>query len=513
MRAAAFLALGTFLCYGGWEITRLGFYHDDWVLLSDMAALGGGLWELVAGQLRGTMHVYRPLSVLCWTVPYYLFGLRAELWQGAMAGLTAVLCFAYYALLRRFGAPRAAAVLAALLFLAFPNKDATLFWPDVSLILSVSLLCFVGACLAQARYLKTGSAASLASAVALLLLALSAYEQCFFMMPVWALAPGAREAGARLKRSLAAGGAALLLFAAAKFVILPHFVPYGKTVAFSPSHAVFVYYMALRSVLDPRWLLYLGRCAVQAAIWHPVLTACALALPWLARAALSRPTETPAAGASRSLILWGGAVYVLGYLPFCFSTYAPGAYDHMNRLNQLPAAGLCAAACGWSLASRRRSAALAAAAAACLVIHLAFSGIWRESYRRQLELKDRVLAVLPAWPKDKPLLVVLPELFVARKAPVFLSGYDISAAIRLWTGERERSALVYSEWTRFGPGGVTVDGATRPYADFMTLDAASGRLAALDERSARALPPVLQPWEAPLLFWPKDGPREEFHAP
>ncbi len=502
MRAAALIALATLLCYGGPGIARLGFYHDDWVLLSDMTALGGGFWDLVAGQLRGTMHVYRPLSVLCWTVPYRLFGLRAELWQAAMAGLTAALGFAYYALLRRFGAPRPAALVAALLFVAFPNKDATLFWPDVSLILSVSLLCFVGACLAQERYLRTGSVYALVSAAALLLLALSAYEQCFFLLPVWALAPGARESGTRLKRSLLAGGAALLLFAAVKFAILPHFVPYGKTVAFSPGHAIFVYYMALRSVLDPRWLLYLARCAVQAAVWHPLLSACALALPWIARAALSEKEE----GDGHHLILWGFAVYLLGYLPFCFTTYAPGAYDHMNRLNQLPAAGLCAALCGWSLASKRRSTVLAAGAAACLVIHLAFSGIWRESYRRQLELKEKMIAVLGLWPKDKTMLVVLPDLFVARKAPVFLSGYDVSAAIRLWTGERGREAFVYSEWVRFGGEGVTVDGKTRPYTSFLILDAASGRLSALDARSAQALPPVLQPWEKPLSFWPKDGP-------
>jgi hypothetical protein len=507
-RPALIIGLATFLCYGGLGLSRLGFYHDDWSLLSPMTLMGGGFWDMVLGQLRGSSHAYRPLSVVCWTLPYWLFGLKAGLWQGAMAGLTAALCLVYYMLLRGFGAPRSPAALAALLFLAFPNKDSTLYWPDVSLILSVSLLCFLGSCLAQARYVRTGRASVLALAVVLLLLALAAYEQCFFLLPVWALAPGAREFWPRLRRSLFAGGAALLAFALYKFVVLPYFVPYNKTLGFSVRHAVFVYYMALRALLDPRWFVYLARCARQAVIWHPLLSAGALALPWLARAALSRPAETAGEDAGRRLILWGIAVYVLGYLPFCFSDYAPGAYDHMNRLNQLPAAGLCAALCGWALASGkpRRTAVLASAAGVCLVIHVAFSGIWRESYRRQLEVRDRVLSVLSEWPQDKALLVVLPELYAARKAPVFLSGYDIGSAIRIWTGDSTREALVYSEWVSFGTEGLSFEGRIRPYASFLMLDAGSGRLSALDARSARALPPVLQPWEKPVTFWPQDGP-------
>lgn len=511
MRPALAIASGTFLCYGGLRITSLGFYHDDWPLLFRMISMGGGLGDLVLGQLRGgSTHIYRPLSVLCWTLPYWLFGLKAAFWQAAMASLTAALCLAFYAQLRGFGAPRAHALLAALLFLAFPNKDSTLYWPDVSLILSFSLMCFLCACLAQARYLRTGRSSALGLAVILLLCAVGAYEQCFFLLPVWALAPGAREFPSRAKRSLLAGGAALLIFAVCKLVVLPHFVPYNKPLGFSPRHAAFVYYMAVRAYLDPRWFAYLASCAWQAVIWHPVLVALAAALPWAALAAI-RPVESRSPDAGRRLIRWGAAVFVLGYLPFCFSAYAPGAYDHMNRVNQLPAAGVCAALCGWAAApgKTRRATILAAAAGACLVLHLAFAEIWVESYRRQLELRARVLAVRSEWPKGKTLLIVLPELFVARKAPVFLSGYDVTAALRIWTGEPERDAVIYSEWTGFGPRGVSVDGRIRPYSDFVVLDAADGRLRALDTRSVRSLPPVLQSWEKPVMFWPRERIRQE----
>lgn len=505
-RPALFIGAATFLCYGGLGISRLGFYHDDWALLSVMSSLGGGLGEMTLGQLRGSAHLYRPLSVLTWTLPYWQFGLRPALWQCLMAVLNATLSLAYYRLLRSLGASRVPALLAALLFLAFPNKDATLYWPAASLQLGVSAMCFLLSCLAFARHLRAGSGWALASAVILYLCALTVYEQCFFLLPVWALAPGAKEEFGRLRRGMAVGGSALLAFAACKLVVLPHFVPYNKAFGFSVHHAAFVYYMALRAVLDPRWFVYLGRCAWQAALWHPVLSAAALVLPWIALGVSSRFVEDGAGDSGSRLMWWGFAVYILGYLPFCFSDYAPSAYDHMNRLNQLPAAGLCGALCGWAQGAGkpRRAAWLAAAVSACLVIHVAFSGIWRESYRRQLEIKERVIAVLGAWPRSKSLLVVLPELFAARKAPVFLSDYDIASAIGIWTGETGRDVQVYSEWVSFGPGGVTLGGRTRPYESVLLLDAATGRLSALDARSARALPPVMQPWEKKLVFWPKD---------
>ncbi len=471
-----------------------------------MSSFDGGLLETILGQLRGSSHLYRPLSVLTWTLPYWLFGVKPAIWQCAMAALNAVLALVYYRLLRGLGGTRVPALLASLLFLAFPNKDATLYWPATSLQLGVSALCFLFSCLAFSRYLRTGRGSALAAAVLLYLSALASYEQCFFLLPVWLLSPGAKEAFGRLKRGMLAGGTALLAFAACKFVVLPHFVPYNKAVGFSVHHTAFVYYMAVRAVLDPRWFAYLGRCAWQAAIWHPVLSVVAIALPWLARESASDLTEVGAEDSGRRLMWWGCAVYVLGYLPFCFSDYAPSAYDHMNRLNQLPAAGLCAAVCGWVQGSSlpRRTAFLAATVSACLVIHLAFSGIWRESYRRQLEIRERVVAVLDSWPRSKSLLVVLPELFTARKAPVFLSDYDIASAIGVWTGQTGRDVQVYSEWVSFGPEGVSVGGRTRPYASVLLLDATTGRLSALDERSARALPPVMQPWEKPLVFWPKD---------
>lgn len=478
---------------------RLGFYHDDWSLLAGMVARGGGLLELITAQLHDS-NVYRPLSVACWTVPYWLFGLSPFPWHLLMSALSAAAALALYSVLRGLGAPRVHAVLAALLFLAFPNKDSTLFWPDVALILTTSLLCVLLAFREHLRYVSQGTRGSLWRSAVLLVLGLAAYEQAFFLLPLWLLAPASDAAATRRRwRGLALGAAAQSAFAIYKFVLLPYFITYNKSVHFSPGHFFFVYYMALRALLDPRWLVYLARLAWQGILWQPLLTLAAAALPFAAWRLLPMEKD-PDKGVALRLGLWGAALYVLAYLPFCFSDYAPAAYDHMNRLNQLPAVGLAAIACGATLALRR-PAYLATAAALAMALSPAFAEIWAESYRRQLEVRDAVLRGLNDWPVEHPLLVRLPELYAARKAPVFLAGYDITSAIQLWTGEKGRTAFVYGQWARPEAEAIRTDAGSVPYGAASLLDMEDGRIRLLDKRRASHLPPVMEPWESPLQLW------------
>lgn len=497
---AILLTTGAFLAHGGPVMLQLGFYHDDWSLLAEMVARGGGLFNLIVSQLQGS-HLYRPLSVVCWTVPYWLFGLDPFPWHLLMATLSAGAALAFYSVLRGLGAPRAHAVLASLLFVAFPNKDSTLFWPDVALILTTSLLCVLLSFREHLRYVSQGGNGPLWRSAILLILGLSAYEQAFFLLPLWLLAPASDTAAVRRRRiGLAFGAAALAAFAIYKFVLLPHFVTYNKSVHFSPGHSIFVYYMALRSLLDPRWIAYLARLVWQGFLWHPLLSLAAIALPFAAWRLLPEERGRDSDAALR-LSIWGFALYMLAYLPLCFSDYAPAAYDHMNRLNQLPAIGLTAAACGAALAFRR-PAALVAAAALALSLSPAFAEVWAESYRRQLAVRDAVLRGLKDWPAGQPLIVRLPELYAARKAPVFLAGYDISSAIQLWTGEKGRTAFVYGLWTRPEPGAIRTDGGGMvPYGDASLLDMDNGRIYVLDRRRASLLPPVMEPWESPVQLW------------
>lgn len=485
-------------------MTRLGFYHDDWALLQQMIAHGGGLAELIAFQLRRTVHLYRPLSVLCWTLPYWFFGLRPLGWHLLMTALTGGLGAALYSILREHGASELNAVLAALIFMAFPNADATLFWPDVAMILSMSLLCFLLAYREHLRYMRDGLEGARWRSAALLFLSLCAYEQPFFLLPIWLFAPGGGvERSWRMRRSLALGAAAVVIYALYKFALVPQFVPYNKPVSFSARHALFVCYMALRAVADPRWIFYLLQVAWRGVHWHPLLALGALLTPAAAWRALDRENASGSAKTARTLIFWGGSLYALAYVPFFFSDYAPAAYDHMNRLNQLPAIGLAALACGWAAVrpGKLRTAALAVVAAFCLITSTAFAEIWAQSYRRQLAVRDAVLAHEESWPPHQLLLIHLDELYVARKAPVFLAGYDVASAIAIWTGRQDRDAVVYTQWTHLGLDALQTQAGSVPYGSVSLLDMANGRIEKLDRRRARALPPPMDPWETPLRFW------------
>ncbi|MDX6769766.1 MAG: hypothetical protein SF051_09560 [Elusimicrobiota bacterium] len=479
------LLAAAFVCRGGPAgLFGLGFYLDDWSLLCD-AAFHEGASPFLDGLKT---HASRPFSFLAWTVPYLLFGLKAPLWHALMTALQWAASFAAYRAFRGFGVGRGAALLGAALFLALPNKDATVYWPAVSLLNTSALLLWLGSWLAHARYAAAGGTRWLVAAAVMLAASLGFYEQGFFLLPVWLLAPGADAR--RLKRSLLVCGAALLAFAAYKFVLLPRFLPYTKNVRASPGHAVFVYYMAARAWLDPRWLRYLAGCVAEAAMRAPLLAAAALALPWAAWAATNRDADEPGEDGPRRLVLWGAAVWLLGYLPFCFSEYAPAAYDEMNRLNQLPALGAAAALCGLASATAARRAVLAGLAAFGLLAHVEFAEIWQESYRRQLQVRRRVLEELPRWPRDKGLVIRLPEDRVARKAPVFIAKYDASGAIRLWTGDPRREAWPVVPQTRFEADAAMLYGERRAYESLLLLDMTTGLLSPLSDAAARrSLPP------------------------
>ena len=499
------LAAGAVVCYGGPVVRRLGFYVDDWALIQQTSIIGGGLAHMTLAQLHGAL-LFRPTDVLGWTVPYWLFGARPLPWHLLAMFMTWLLGLTLFRILRKHAAPRPHALAAALLFMAFPNKDATLFWPCAALNISAALLLFLLAYLEHVRYLEGAGESALWLSAILLLLGLSTYEQAFFLLPIWIAAPDALriDRRGRLRRSLKTAVATVSALALCKFVLTAHFVKYNKPVALSLRHAIFVAYMAIRAVADPRWMLYLLRLAWRDLSWHPFLVLAALALPAAVFFFVPNDEALPSIERSKPLLAWGAAVYVLGYLPFCFSDYAPAAYDHMNRLNQLPAVGIAAIACAWSCAAprdRRRLAALAAAAAFALWTSTAFAEVWAESYRRQLAVRDAVLSQLEAWPRGEVLLLRLPELYAARKAPVFVADYDLSSAIQLWSGQPDRRAVVYSQWTKLGADALETPAGSVPYGSALLLDMTDGRIRTLDRRRARALPPLLEPWEQPLQLW------------
>src|SRR5581483_10400756 len=183
-------------------------------------------------------------------------------------------------------------------------------------------------------------------------------------------------------------------------------------------------------------------------------------------AAFLAPEGAPEQGdAPRRLALLGLAIFALGTLPVAISDYTPDYWNHFNRLNQVPLLGLvlCAAAFA-RIALPRAGARVGAALAAFFIIaHAGFASVWAEAYRRELLIRDLVAGAAPYWPADKTLMLLEPRLYVDKKAPIFLANWDITGAVRLWTGDPGRQADVVGPGMRFTSTEMVSPNWRKPY--------------------------------------------------
>ena len=453
------LASVALVAVGGPVLLRLGFYHDDWATLSFLHFSAPGLPARMASLARGTPALwFRPLDMPILAALYGLFGLRPLPWQLALFSANVFLAEAVYRLLRRYETPPRAALLGAALFLVYPNKDATMFW--TALILnSLALLCFLRAVLCQLDYVETGRRSSLALAAALLLASLATYDQCFFLPCLWAVTPGLSRDGVprRARVSLAAAAGVVAAFAFYKFWLVSHVLgfAYNKTILLSPAHFLAVYRDGLGTALGGGVILSVLRAAWSELRSSPALSAAALALPWLIGTALGADDAPAAAPRRTELLILGAGVFLLGYLPIAVSDYFPTAFNHMNRINQVPVLGLILGAT--ALFRRPRDLALGGGLASILLLaHAASAGAWAESFRRQQDIKALIQAHAADWPAGTTLVLALPEPFVSGKAPLLLEYWDLSGAAQIWTEDASRRADVVNERTDFRPEGIVL---------------------------------------------------------
>lgn len=479
--AAAFgaLLLAAFVCSGGMGITRLGFYLDDWHLLAGMSFAPPGWLAAMRGLVvQAGAIVFRPFEIPFFAGLYALNGLHPLRWQLSLMALNIAAAWNLRRLLLRFGADEGAALLAALLLLAWPSKDATLFWTS-TVFLPFALAAFLGAYRLHLEFVESGSRRALAGAGVCLLASLTSYDQCMFLFPLWLLVPS-RGAAAR-RRSLwgtALAAAVAVLVVVYQFELVPRLFghPHNKTTVFSLAHALFVYGRGLDALFGPALIRGVLTATLRMAAQSPLLAACAALAAAGVLAVRGGPLrELP----RRRLLALGAGLVVLGYLPIVFSDYVPVPFSYMNRINLVPAAG-AAILVGELLAllPRRRAGLIAGALLACCLFaaNARSSDDWAESYRHQLDMRASVLSQLDRWPQATTLLIRQPELLVNGSVPVFLYHYDSSAAFQIWTGDRGRRADVLVPSTRFLPEGIDNDGRKAPYASVRLLDAATGRI-------------------------------------
>lgn len=480
---SSWVALGvvlaaTFLCFGGPRMGSLGFYHDDWAFLWVLDSAPGGFWgRMAALASHHSSLLLRPLEIPLYTAIFALSGTEPLAWQALLLLATAAAAWGAFGLLCRFGVGRGPALLGALMFLAYPNKDGAMYWPCL-LVGPLALAAWLAAYRLHLDFVETGRGRSLGLSLACLGASLMVYDNCIALLPVWLITPALADRGVptRARAGCAAAAAVLALVLVYKFVIAPRFIGVGfnKPMALSAAHFLSVYRLGIESSLGPALAKIAWDFFALSLEAVPFLAVSALILPWTA---LAWGTSESPAPAWRPLLALGAALFLLGYLPFTISDYVPRATTHMNRVNLVPAMGLALAAVALAAGPLRPlRRVLPALVGVGLAAHVGFALAWAESYRLQLGVRDAIVRGLDRWPADARLLLLTPRFFVDNKAPIFLAHWDISGAARIWTRDPSRQADVITPQTDFRPEGVRHRGETLAYEKVRVLDVARGVL-------------------------------------
>lgn len=479
---SAALALGALLAYGGPAIFKLGFYHDDWWFLSVMRfgpeGFGGRVSALLADG--GTLYL-RPLDAPLWSALYGLFGLSPLGWQAATLLVALATAVGTERLLRVYGATPRVALLGSLAALAYPTKDAALFWPLANVV-PASFACFVWATVLHVSWVQTGCRRSLAGTSALLLASLGFYDQVFFQFLAWASPPTSTDPAARRRmfQGMAAAAAVTAFFAFYKLYLVRVLfgVSFNKALILSPMNALVVALRSLETSFGWRMMLAAASAAFEALLFSPLTALAALALPWAVRHWGEGGDEAPA-GSARRLAIFGAALFVLGYLPIMVSDYRPSPFTHMNRINYAPALGLVAAAVALALEGGRRTHWETAGTAFCalfLTAHVGFAAYWAQSWDLQERARRVVQEKLADWPAGTTLLFKQPTLMVGNRAPLFLASWDATGAVKLWTGDASREADALRPGVRFVPEGVAVSERVYRFSESRILDVMGGAI-------------------------------------
>ncbi|MBI5245419.1 MAG: hypothetical protein HY922_17280 [Elusimicrobia bacterium] len=493
------LALAAFLCCGGPRIAQLGFYRDDWIHMEKYQEAGSSS-AILRRLAKEPNAVDRPLGIPLGVAVYALSGIRPLGWHLTELCINILLAFCICRVLLAFRCPRSASLLAAMLFLAYPSKDVTLFWMG-TMIVPLSAAMFLLAYLAHLSYVRTGRNAMLFLSALAFLASPALYDSCVLLAPLYLIVPECgKDAGrARIWRSTLLAFALTLLAVGYKRFMLPAFfgVPFTKTVPMSPYHAFYVYLASINANLGPDQLWSVFQAIIQAWRTAPVMMLLALLLPWLAvpmGSTEATPAQEPPAAAR--LVFLGLGFYVLGYVPVAVSSCIPVPTSDANRLNLVAVMGLTMilaglfARCrtlGWSRVLGPVVVGLAIASS------VGISGAWVEANRRQMRVRDMILEHLADWPKEDALLLRLPQLYIAKRASVFDHESFLESAVHLWTGDRSRRAFLIRPGVKFLPDGFLILDSDKPelvpYGKTVLLDYASGAFKKPSYVDFKDLPP------------------------
>jgi len=491
--ACALLLLALAALLYGSHIARGGFAWDDWENAATTLYDGGPRF---VGPFDMREALYEPGLGLLLPLPHLLFGTEPA-WHLALAALLGVaLSLCLFALLRELvlGAP--AAMLAALLMLAFPWSDATRLWATAGLNQVAGCLYLAGALLALRSLRETGERGRRLTRAsrALYVASLLTYPVAVLIVAGSTLLHRARVPWrAAWRRGRWELGLAVVFSVYQRIATTKPVQPFGDQI----DHL---------GVIADQTLTVLSRAVLPAdglaRGWGLALiaTICAAA-PLLARRRAARGDASGAAALNRwSLTAGAACVAVFGsYAIFATGEpkYVPLADGLYNRVGMF--AGAAAAVLVVALAAAVAEALLggrggcgrwiaAASATLCAATLAGWSVRVRDDatrWDRATEQADEVLAtlhrVLPNPPPGSVIFTTGHARYETAGIPVFSSSFDLRSALRV---ARRKPAI-----SAYPLGGSLLcerDAATPGRAPYRTIMRAPyGNLFVVDVRGER----------------------------
>jgi hypothetical protein len=455
-------------------VVELGFYYDDWLLLSAMQDAGGGWLDRLAA-CRGVDPAGRIGGCLYHASANFAFGEHASAYHVLSIALLSAGGVLLYALLRRCGLGHWPSLLASVLFVIYPGSDSTRLWPT-GLAAQYVLAAYLGALLLAIEGLRrtatrTHALAWHAASLALFVLLLFTYE---VVVPLIAIAGAVYLLSAwEHRRAAIARGAVDLVVALAFTYYRLVLEPVRAGSGFVEGRTLGDTIDRLRGVLHGTWTsfqtLFLPGTAA-------LIVAVAAALIWLAAVAVS-------ADARRASLRWivavaaAGAFAVVSVLPFVPANglYVPDTDSLFNRLNLAAAPAYCVlfvALCGllWTALTRWLPRAAATALVGVLVLLVAAGQVgherrsqdaWAASWDAQVAALDNMREVAPRLDRNASVMSFGHPIWERGFIPVFAASWDLKGAIVQETDVDAPRALPFVDQAACAATEVTLEGA--PY--------------------------------------------------
>jgi hypothetical protein len=504
-------------------VGRLGFYYDDYSVLSNMRAAHEqslrGLYDAVR-PLTGQ----RPLQALTYAGLYRVFGLHALGYHVFNSFLLVAVASLFYLVLRELDLSRLVCVAVPLVYATLPHYATNRFWFDAFQI-TLSSAFYLLSLYAGLRALRARRSALplwLPIAVAGVAASLLAYE---LVLPLFALNVGLLWWVARRSRSeetdagrgtitIGIVAAAVVAVGLAKTALVAEHgqnsyqIGFGNGVAHHLGYLVSggvklnlgTYFLALPYVLW--WIVQHRFSVVNAGV---AVGSGLLALAYLRNVARHEGDALAARGPWRVLLRIGVIAFVLGYAIFLINQNilfrSAGIDNRVNAAAALGVAGIFVGATGWlalRVSMRRRTAlfstAIACAVAAGVFVVDTLGSFWTSAAQRQHALVSDLRRLADPLPASSTVILdgTCPEI---GPAVVFADQSDFRGALRIATHDPSLVADVASESLRSGPRGLVLQMtflgvvSTRKYAyggQLLVYNAADRRLYHLRDRGDAA---------------------------